>query len=74
MYKNEQEIRDAISKGIEVNWDNISFCQNLSEEFIREFQDKVNWDNISFYQTLSEDFIREFQDKVNWDVTIPQAV
>ena len=38
----------------------------LTEEFIREFQDKVNWNFISTYQKLSEDFIREFQDKVNW--------
>ena len=39
---------------------------NLSEDFIREFQDKVDWDCISKYQNLSEDFIREFQDKVDW--------
>jgi hypothetical protein len=38
----------------------------LSEDFIREFQDKVGWHCISTYQKLSEKFIREFQDKVNW--------
>ena len=38
----------------------------LSEEYIREFQDKVNWHMISCYQTLSEELIREFQDKVDW--------
>ena len=42
------------------------FKNKLSEDFIREFQDKVNWLAISWYQKLSEDFIREFQDKVNW--------
>ena len=40
-------------------------CQRLSEDFIREFQDKVEWNNISAYQKLSEDFIREFKDKLN---------
>ena len=49
------------------NWYQISYCQELSENFIREFKDKVNWNNISYSQTLSEDFIREFQDKVDWE-------
>jgi hypothetical protein len=40
--------------------------KELSEDFIREFQDKVNWWGISIHQKLSEDFIREFQDKVDW--------
>ena len=39
----------------------------LSEDFIREFQDRVNWSWISYQQILSEDFIREFQDKVDWN-------
>ena len=50
----------------DVNWRNISYNKNLSENFIREFQDKVYWRLISEYQKLSENFIREFQDKVNW--------
>jgi len=50
----------------ELDWICISKYQKLSEEFIREFQDKVNWDCIFTYQKLSEDFIREFQDKVYW--------
>ena len=57
-------------KNINVNkldWNYISKYQKLSEDFIREFQDKVDWYFISIYQKLSEDFIREFQDKVNWD-------
>ena len=40
--------------------------QTLSENFIREFQDKVDWKMVSSYQTLSENFIREFQDIVDW--------
>ena len=37
-----------------VNWTNISECQNLSENFIREFKDYVDWSNISRYQNLSD--------------------
>jgi hypothetical protein len=44
----------------------ISDHQKLSEDFIREFQDKVSLYNISGYQTLSENFIREFQNKIDW--------
>ena len=49
-----------------VNWYNISTCQKLFEEFIKEFQDRVNWPNISTHQKLSEEFIREFKDSVDW--------
>jgi len=46
-------------------WGVISQCHELlSEDFIREFQDRVNWECISKYQTLSEPFIREFRDKM----------
>src|SRR5690606_28635474 len=47
-------------------WIDISRSKTLSEEFIREFQDKVSWIDISHYQKLSEDFMRKFQDKINW--------
>jgi hypothetical protein len=40
--------------------------QKLSEDFIREIQDKVDWECISRQQKLSEEFIREFQNKVDW--------
>ncbi len=50
----------------DVNWCDISYNQKLSEEFIRNFQNKVDWYNISRCQKLSENFIREFQDEVNW--------
>ncbi len=50
----------------DINWNVISGGKTLSEDFIREFQEKVYWYWISQFQKLSEDFIREFQDKVNW--------
>jgi len=40
---------------------------SLSEDFIREFQDKLDWIYISAYQKLSKDFILEFKNKVNWN-------
>ena len=74
-------MEEMVSLGIDplnvnnANWDAISNYQNLSEDFIREFQNKIDWNNIFYYQVLSEDFIREFQDKVNWDyISIHQAL
>ena len=49
-----------------VCWTYISWKNNLSEDFIREFKDQLNWNYISSQQVLSEDFIREFKDKVDW--------
>ncbi|QXN70562.1 putative oligoendopeptidase F [Bacillus phage vB_BspM_AgentSmith] len=65
--KTEHQLRELIRTNPgAVNWDNVSYHQTLSEEFIREFQTKLDWYGISFNQKLSEEFIREFQDKVNW--------
>ncbi len=50
----------------QIDWNNIAYCPNLSEDFIIEFQDKLSFYIISREQTLSEDFIIKFQDKVNW--------
>lgn len=48
-------------------WENIiSEDPNLSEDFIREFQDRMWWWKICWHSKLSENFIREFQDKVDW--------
>ena len=48
-----------------IDWEYVSKNQKLSEEFIRENQDKVSWFEISAHQNLTEDFIRENQDKVS---------
>ena len=48
------------------NWADICEHVKMSEDFIREFQNKVNWEEISCHQKLSENFIREFQNKVCW--------
>ena len=49
-----------------VKWLKIVRYNDLSYDFIREFQDYVDWSFIAMFQTLSEDFIREFKDKINW--------
>ena len=64
----EERYKKPISEFTSIYWDNISKDEELelSEDFIREFQDKVNWTWISKYQKLSEDFMREFQNKLYW--------
>ena len=48
-----------------VKWVLISEYNKLSENFIREFQNKVNWNMISTFQKLSENFKEEFKYKLN---------
>ena len=56
-------------------WDFISRQKYLSEDFIREYQDKIKWQWIGYFVELSEDFIREFQDKLNWhDITLTKKL
>ena len=50
----------------EVDWDDISYYQKLSEEFIEKYVDKIEWWYISRYQKLSESFIEKHIDKVDW--------
>ena len=63
--KLEEQYKKPISEFDEYGWTYISIYEELSEDFIREYQDKVDWYFISSHQNLSEDFIREFQDKVD---------
>ena len=55
----ERADEDNIKDLTEWNWDNISYYQKLSEDFIRKFKDKVTWYRISWYQKLSLEFIIE---------------
>ena len=47
-----------LPKEILGDWKKISKFQKLSEDFIRDHQDKVDWEYISAYQELSESFIK----------------
>lgn len=49
----------------DTQWNHISVFQELSEDFIREFEDKVNCDNISAAQTLSPSFKKIFRYYLN---------
>ena len=61
-----KELNDNYTSLDSVKWTYISIYQKLSENFIREFQDKIDWNYISEHQKLSENFIREFKNKVDW--------
>ena len=62
----QEEIEEIRKNPNGIDWHNIYYCKELSEDFIKEFKDKVVWGCISTNQRLSENFIREFQDKVLW--------
>ena len=60
MISNQKILFKFIQTNDNVSWHIISYKYILSENFIREFQNKVDWVEISAYQKLSENFIREF--------------
>ena len=62
----KEEIEIEKIKLNSIDWENISYYHELTEEFIEKFQNKVDWYYISRYQKLSEEFIEKFQDKVYW--------
>jgi hypothetical protein len=62
----EEQIRNEIATGEEIDWNKVSRYGILSEDFIREYQDKVYWTYISEYQVLSESFMHEFKDRLSW--------
>ncbi len=68
--KTTETFRNKVAEYIENNSDRFVWARishmDVSEDFIRKFQNKVYWSAISYSQTLSEQFIREFQDKVDW--------
>ena len=66
MIINQKILFKFIQTNKNVDWEDISWYYKLSENFIREFQDKINWYWISANQILSENFIQEFKDKVSW--------
>jgi hypothetical protein len=50
------------------NWLEISVKCILTENQIREFQNKVDWYQICKYQKLSETFIEEFKYDIHWNI------
>ena len=49
-----------------VDWVHVSYSYDLSENFIREYQNKIDWYFISKHQILSENLIIEFIERVDW--------
>lgn len=45
----------------DMNWNDISQYQKLSENFILEFKDKVDWFCVPIYQNLSKEFKEELK-------------
>lgn len=49
-----------------LDWELISYHQNLTEDFIEEMKDRVHWENISYRQNLSEEFMRKHVNELSW--------
>ncbi len=50
-----------------IDWERLSYHEELTESFMRRFQDKLHWGFISSHQKLSKDFISEFRHKLNME-------
>ena len=57
MINNQKILLKFIQIHSNLNWSSISYKYKLSENFIKEYQDKVDWYYISAHQKLSENFI-----------------
>ena len=62
----DSDLREHSAEFDSLDWYWISRHKVLSEELIREFQDKVDWFGICIHQKISAGFIAEFKDKVWW--------
>ena len=65
----EEFLRHYIQKGTisGTNWAPITCHQNLSEQFIIDFQDNLDWMYVSICQDLSESFMRRMKHKILWN-------
>lgn len=52
----------------ELDWKNLAFNQNLTDEVIEKYQDKWDWDIISQEQLLTLNIVSKFHLKLNWEV------
>jgi hypothetical protein len=49
------------------NWSPVAYNQDLSEQFMIDFQDNLDWMNISISQNLSESFMRRMKHRIFWN-------
>lgn len=50
-----------------VDWEKLSYYEELSEKFMTKHEDKLNWGFISGHQKLSKEFIKKYEKKLNMD-------
>lgn len=65
----DEELRHDVVKTLRtknIKWKKVSAYPNLSEDFIREFENELDWSEMSYNQKFTETFIREFSHKVDW--------
>lgn len=55
-------------KGKGMNWREISNQNNLTEEFIREHQNRLDWDILSCSYSFSEENLEEFKQHLQWEL------
>jgi hypothetical protein len=61
-----QTIQNKLKNADDFVWAQISQMP-LSDNFIRDFQDKLDWGWISTNLPLNENFIEEFQHFIDWE-------
>lgn len=64
--KFNNKLLDKLSYKI-TNWDNISYYQKLSTNFIIKYDTKLNFNIISKHQYLNESVIKLYANKICWD-------
>ena len=72
--KLEEWMKRPLNNWTKRDWSFLCHSKDISEEFIREFQDEVNWKHIYRYQKLSEDFIREFKNKIDLKIVLDRKI
>ena len=54
----------------QLSWDgthgSISMRADLSESFVRDFQDRLNWTKVTMYRDNSSEFLDEFAERIEW--------
>ena len=54
----------------EINWDDISKHQELSDDFIERYNKKLNFSLLVVYQNLSEKIIEKYSERLGWKYII----
>jgi hypothetical protein len=66
-FKNLSELKSIKNKIDNDIWEDISYYNNLPNNFIIEFNENLNWNIICEYQTLNENLIESFINKIDWN-------